>query len=742
MKKWTALFLSAALLLTQFAWQGVPSFADTLSMEQKADVLNQVQILTGDGTSYNLGAKLKRSEASAFIVKALGVQNTVLQQKATYSQTSFKDVPKAEWYAPYVGYMTQKGIITGYPDGTFKPDEYISEKAFFSLVLKAMGYTSTDFDWNSINKVAYEAGLVEDIMYVFKEDDNTNYLRGNVVNTLYNALGKPMKNQEKKFIQLLVDSQMISPDKAELFGFVKFDKVATAVKTIKVLGSNQVAVTFNEDIVVPSADQILIYQKSDPTRKLKVKSLLWDVNVLTIETEYQTNREAYQLEISNITDSLGNKVALIRSDFTGYNAPELASPYFKISKIESVNQKTVNVYFTHPINDKADLELLYDFYVGDNKWIEGNYKTIAIKRNDNKKNMVTLSLKEGVFATGSVYTLKIKGDLRSAYGINLNKGDGEKADFTGVVGTPIPTTLKNAYSQEGAYVYVEFSQMVDKDSALKVANYTIKEVDTGKLVTATQVYGMKSLEMVDKGFVLKTPGLMNNKTYEITIKGVYDAYRTEQIAPMKMEFLGSSTAGENVKLESVIPMNKYTIVAIFNRELSQNSVNATVSVEGGPVVVMKEIDPENPKYLRIYLAASTPLQSGKAYTVRFYSGITDFMEKSISSSITGEVVSNGVAKDPVALESAYFVDESTIMVKYNQAVHQSAGGIVGKYDVYYSDGKSERMMIPSSAELVSDRVVLIKLPYLMTAGTYRLQVREMLDISGQFSTPAMSIEVK
>lgn len=742
MKKWTALLCGAAVLVSQLICPTTPSYADALTLDQKADILNKVQLLTGDGTSYNLGGKLKRSEAATFIVKALGVQNMVLQQKDSYSQTTFKDVPKTEWYAPYVGYMTKQNIITGYPDGTFKPNEFISEKAFFSMVLKAMGYTASDYEWNTVNKVAFEAGLVEDIMYVFKEDDRTDYLRGDVVTTLYNALGKPMKGQDKKFIQLLVESNMISADKAELFGFMKIDKLPTAIKSTKVKNSTQVSVTFNEDIVVPTADQISVYSKLDPNRKLQVKSLLWDVNTLTIDTDSQTDRQAYIIEFGTITDVLGNKVAGLKTDFTGFNAPDVASPFFKVARVEAVNDKTVNVYFTHPLNDKADVELLYDFYVGENKWVEGSYKNLALKRNENKKNMLTLTLKSGVFATDTQYTLKIKGDLKSAYGINLNKGEGESAIFKGAVGTPIPTNIKSAYCQEGVYLFIEFTQVVDRETALKTASYSIKEIETGKLVTVSQVYGMKAVDQVDKGFVLRTPGLYLNKSYEVTIKGVYDTYKTSELPAMKTEFLGASTAGKSLSLDAVVTLDKNTLVAIFNRELSDSAVNATVNIEGGPVVVLKQIDPENPSYLKLYLSSDTPLQNKKKYTVRFYAGVTDFMDKGNGSTLTADVTGTDVVKDPVALESAYFVDESTIMVKFNQAIHKTQGAIVGKYDVYYSDGKSERLMIPGSAELVSDRVVMLRLPYMMTKGTYRLQAREILDISGQFSTPMMSIEVK
>lgn len=741
MKKWTAR-IGIAVLLIQSMGQGSPVFADTFSVEQKADVLNQVHILTGDGNSYNLTGKLRRSEAAAFVVKALGMQNTVLQQKDVLSQTSFKDVPKTEWFAPYVGYMIKQNIVTGYPDGTFKPNEYVSEKAFFSMVLKAMGYTGSDFEWNTVNKVAFEAGLVDDIMYVFKETDRADYKRGDVVSTLYAALGKPLKNQEKKMIQLLIDNQMVSADKAESFGFVKIDRLPTAIKSLKVLSSSQIAVTFNEEIVVPSVDQIQIALKSDPAKKLQVKNLLWNVDTLTIDMEQQADRQSYTIEFPNIKDTQGNQVALLKNEFVGYNTPELVSPYFKMAKIEAINQKTINVYFTHPVSEKADLELLYDFYAGDNKWIEGGFKTLGIKRHEDKKNLVTLSLKEGVFVPGTTYTLKIKGDLKSAYNINLNKGEGDSISFLGVVGTPITAQLTSAYSQEGMYVYLQYSQIVDKLSASKAVNYSVKEKDTGRLLSVQQVYAMKSLDQIDKGFVLKTESLSVNKSYEVTARGVYDTYKTEQLPEMKVSFEGTATVGEDIKLEAALALNKNLIVAVFNRELKDASINASVGMEGGPIIVMKELDPENPRYLRLYVSAATPMQVGKVYPLKFYTGVYDYMDKSNYKTLETQVVGNDVARTALGITSANFVDESTILLKFNQPIHKTLNNALGKYEIFYSDGKTERLMLPASAEFATDQVVLLKLPYLMQGGSFRIQARDILDVSGQFSTPILNAEVK
>ncbi len=742
MKKWTALLCSAAILVTQCLFTAPKAYADDISIDQKASILNQAYILTGDGTSYNLEGQLKRSEASAFIVKALGVQNRVLQQKDSYSQTSFKDVPKTEWYAPYVGYMTQNSIITGYPDGTFRPDEYISEKAFFSLVLKAMGYTSSDFDWDSINKKAYEAGLVEDMNYLFKSDDNVMYKRSDVVNTLFNALRSPLKGQNKKFVQLLVEGKMITPEKAELFGFDQIDKVPTIITNIRVVNYSQIAVTFNEQITLPESDQLKITLKNNPSQVLNVKGMKMDGNTLVIDTDAQADKQVYTVEVSNVTDTLGNRVSSLKTEFTGYTMPEIASPYFMLAKVEPVNQKAVNVYFTHPLDSKADLELLYDIYKGDTLFVEGNYKSLTVKRYDTTKNMMTISLKNETFTAGETYTLRIKGDLKSAYSVNLNKGNGDSVKFTGASGLVSPITLNNVYSQEGQFVYVTFSNKVDRETAGNIANYTVREYDSGRVLNISQVYGLKSTNDLDKTFVLKTEGLYNSKTYEISVRGVYDAYKTAQQDTMTRQFVGSNATNDYLKVESVNPINNTTFVVSFNRELKSTSVTANVVVEGGLSVVYKEIDPDNAKNMKVYLSASTPLQVGRPYVVRFYTGITDYMDKVLANMSTAVVIGNGVPRDAVAVTSAYFVDDSSIMIQYSQAVSKASSTAIDKYKVFYTDGGTELQLIPSAIEQVSDRVVILRIPYVMKTGKYRVEARNVADVSGQFPTPLLSVEVK
>lgn len=62
----------------------------------------------------------------------------------------FPDVPKSEWYAPYICAAKQRGIISGFPDGTFKPGVNINFANAAKILAKTfnvpMDTADTQFD--------------------------------------------------------------------------------------------------------------------------------------------------------------------------------------------------------------------------------------------------------------------------------------------------------------------------------------------------------------------------------------------------------------------------------------------------------------------------------------------------------------------------------------------------------------------------------------------------------------------
>ena len=56
---------------------------------------------------------------------------------------AYPDVDKSHWAAPQIELLTEQGVIVGYPDGTFKPDENVTRAEFASMAIKALGQEHT-----------------------------------------------------------------------------------------------------------------------------------------------------------------------------------------------------------------------------------------------------------------------------------------------------------------------------------------------------------------------------------------------------------------------------------------------------------------------------------------------------------------------------------------------------------------------------------------------------------------------
>ncbi|HEX7065253.1 MAG TPA: S-layer homology domain-containing protein, partial [Bacillales bacterium] len=57
------------------------------------------------------------------------------------NESDFPDVESSKWYAPYVGAVEKAGIIIGYPDGEFRPEKTLSRAEMAKILVKAYALT-------------------------------------------------------------------------------------------------------------------------------------------------------------------------------------------------------------------------------------------------------------------------------------------------------------------------------------------------------------------------------------------------------------------------------------------------------------------------------------------------------------------------------------------------------------------------------------------------------------------------
>ena len=106
-------------------------------------------IATGypDGT-YRPNNYITRAQMAVFIARALHLQIHPCDTKP------FNDVSTGSWYCPYVKSLVDRGIVEGYPDGSYKPQEAVTRAMMAVYIAKAflgVGGTNGDNDNSSDN---------------------------------------------------------------------------------------------------------------------------------------------------------------------------------------------------------------------------------------------------------------------------------------------------------------------------------------------------------------------------------------------------------------------------------------------------------------------------------------------------------------------------------------------------------------------------------------------------------------
>lgn len=197
-KKWAAVVLSLCLLLNVF-----PVSAANAADSERASVIQLMGVL-GIMSGYPDGSfggydTLTRGQ----FAKILTAASTYKSLVSTTEKTSpFKDVTYSHWSAPYVKVAAQKKLLYGYPDGTYRPDEYVKTEEAVTAVLRMLGYADSDFgtSWPSGQlNTAQTIGLLDGVGAVVGYPIN----RYDTMSLIYNLLNTEEKSSGKLYAETL-----------------------------------------------------------------------------------------------------------------------------------------------------------------------------------------------------------------------------------------------------------------------------------------------------------------------------------------------------------------------------------------------------------------------------------------------------------------------------------------------------------------------------------------------------------
>ena len=103
------------------------------------DPVGGVDMISGS-TSVNYTNPVK------LYVTSESIKNTVEYTVTVDEGLSFSDVNSGDWFYDNVMDAANNGYVSGYPDGTFKPNDSTTRAEFASMIAKAMGYESEPSD--------------------------------------------------------------------------------------------------------------------------------------------------------------------------------------------------------------------------------------------------------------------------------------------------------------------------------------------------------------------------------------------------------------------------------------------------------------------------------------------------------------------------------------------------------------------------------------------------------------------
>ena len=194
LKKVIALVAVFAMLVSTVAFAQV--FSDVASTDNYAEAietLSALGIITGDDENndgvmeFRPNDTITRAEVTAIVSRIQGMNN------AAQTNTSFADVPSTHWASGYVAQAANQGIVNGYGDGNFGPEDNVKYQEMIKMLMETLGYRPFADDQGGYPTgyltAAQRYGVLDDVV---GGGIGVEASRGMVAQMVYNAIDTPL----------------------------------------------------------------------------------------------------------------------------------------------------------------------------------------------------------------------------------------------------------------------------------------------------------------------------------------------------------------------------------------------------------------------------------------------------------------------------------------------------------------------------------------------------------------------
>ena len=346
LKKVLALVLAFSMMLSVVAFASYNDVDADADYAGAVELLSALDIIKGDDLgNFNPDNTITRAEFAAIVCRAKGLENAAEGAKGA---TSFKDVAADHWASGYINLATQNGIINGYGDGNFGPEDKVTYEQAVKMLVCALG-----FEPMAANKGGYPTGyLVVANQYKITAGvkSSVEAPRKTVAQLVYNALTTPMMDQTSYGTDAaweVLDGKNDREYKTLLTDMDVY--IATGVVGAKVQGEDKVEFSVRE-----SSDDYEFGVKGEVERKDGYNkiydSTTFDLQLYINESNIQDYKnqyvDAYVLKDSKdyyvlavVPSTMGDSITINSDDIDVKNSSKNKIEYF----VDSKNTKTIKL---------------------------------------------------------------------------------------------------------------------------------------------------------------------------------------------------------------------------------------------------------------------------------------------------------------------------------------------------------------------------------------------------------------
>lgn len=547
MKKFTSIILVLCMC------SSVVCVNATQSKQAKIqELMGMLDIMVGstDGNFYP-DAFVTRAEFTKVAIMSSSFRNAVPETSTT---SPFGDVPYTLWSAPYVALAVDNGIISGYPDSTFRPENPVLLEEAVTICLKLLGYTTADYGkvWPS-GPITLARNL--DLLSNIDKSTGENLQRRDVMFLIYNTLNAKVKGTQNELIEslnyvYLEDTTLIATNEQDLS--ISKNKILTSDGTYKLDESFDTSLIGRKgDAFVKNGDTLVSFIPNEQTFKAHaVYSVLNDDIIVynggaTEVLDIDDNLICYQGQktgtISSVLSSLQTgdtlKIAYDKSgsaDYAILSADELKGPYTVYSSewMSSNNiSKDATIVKGGKIVSASDIEVYDIVYYSkdlnlvwgyDNK-ITGTYQSAS----PNQENPVSITISgnnyslEGVSAFNKLSSngnLKLGDTITVLLGRNREIADVlESGETVYQYGYLIETGTKTFTTASGNSESSNYAKIVTASGTeLELKTKQNYESLKNKIVSVNISNGISNITSVAKSKSNKVSGTFNSDKLSIS----------------------------------------------------------------------------------------------------------------------------------------------------------------------------------------------------------------------------------